>query len=309
MGKLNGGESGSRTIPFKQANDGGPARTLRQRCDSDRCYSNPPESQSLLAGFPVPRAGIIPSSCVPWPGGWSRPWAGDGRDGPARLPMPAKRIMHRVHTRNRRLHRGKTAIRMLTIVMAKVRSWAPPSFPRATPFETHSGSLLSLPNASTSAIHPANRSALYRGSPRRPHLPGGTHMRLLVVRGSDASHHPRYGRLPPELAVSSLHRALLLADRNRNHLTFRIGASGGVVRRREVAAGPQDSTSQWTVRKRPGIDTIPGRFPKLVAHRGFEPLISALRGRCPRPLDECAATTTENTTFGFRPSDVRAPGG
>ena len=26
----------------------------------------------------------------------------------------------------------------------------------------------------------------------------------------------------------------------------------------------------------------------LVAHRGFEPLISALRGRCPRPLDECA---------------------
>ena len=27
----------------------------------------------------------------------------------------------------------------------------------------------------------------------------------------------------------------------------------------------------------------------LVAHRGFEPLISALRGRCPGPLDECAA--------------------
>lgn len=26
----------------------------------------------------------------------------------------------------------------------------------------------------------------------------------------------------------------------------------------------------------------------LVAHRGFEPLISALRGRCPRPLDEWA---------------------
>ncbi len=26
----------------------------------------------------------------------------------------------------------------------------------------------------------------------------------------------------------------------------------------------------------------------MVAHRGFEPLISALRGRCPRPLDECA---------------------
>ena len=26
----------------------------------------------------------------------------------------------------------------------------------------------------------------------------------------------------------------------------------------------------------------------LVAHTGFEPVISALRGRCPRPLDECA---------------------
>ena len=29
----------------------------------------------------------------------------------------------------------------------------------------------------------------------------------------------------------------------------------------------------------------------LVAHRGFEPLISALRGRCPGPLDECATPT------------------
>src|SRR6476620_5722636 len=28
--------------------------------------------------------------------------------------------------------------------------------------------------------------------------------------------------------------------------------------------------------------------PELVAHTGFEPVISALRGRCPRPLDECA---------------------
>jgi hypothetical protein len=27
----------------------------------------------------------------------------------------------------------------------------------------------------------------------------------------------------------------------------------------------------------------------LVAHTGFEPVISALRGRCPRPLDECAS--------------------
>ena len=28
----------------------------------------------------------------------------------------------------------------------------------------------------------------------------------------------------------------------------------------------------------------------MVAHTGFEPVISALRGRCPRPLDECAIT-------------------
>jgi hypothetical protein len=25
----------------------------------------------------------------------------------------------------------------------------------------------------------------------------------------------------------------------------------------------------------------------VVPHTGFEPVISALRGRCPRPLDEC----------------------
>ncbi len=44
----------------------------------------------------------------------------------------------------------------------------------------------------------------------------------------------------------------------------------------------------------------------LVAHRGFEPLISALRGRCPRPLDECAvplrisATTPRGQGIGRR---------
>ncbi len=27
---------------------------------------------------------------------------------------------------------------------------------------------------------------------------------------------------------------------------------------------------------------------QLVAHTGFEPVISSLRGRCPKPLDECA---------------------
>ena len=27
---------------------------------------------------------------------------------------------------------------------------------------------------------------------------------------------------------------------------------------------------------------------QVVAHAGFEPAISSLRGRCPKPLDECA---------------------
>ncbi len=31
----------------------------------------------------------------------------------------------------------------------------------------------------------------------------------------------------------------------------------------------------------------------LVAHTGFEPVISSLRGRCPKPLDECAISQTE----------------
>ncbi len=30
----------------------------------------------------------------------------------------------------------------------------------------------------------------------------------------------------------------------------------------------------------------------MVAHTGFEPVISALRGRCPEPLDECAIDLT-----------------
>ena len=32
-----------------------------------------------------------------------------------------------------------------------------------------------------------------------------------------------------------------------------------------------------------------GGIQSLVAHTGFEPVISSLRGRCPRPLDECAS--------------------
>ena len=52
-------------------------------------------------------------------------------------------------------------------------------------------------------------------------------------------------------------------------------------------------------RKYPNLTSLSGLVPSvgagnwdlfemLVAHTGFEPVISALRGRCPRPLDECA---------------------
>jgi hypothetical protein len=40
----------------------------------------------------------------------------------------------------------------------------------------------------------------------------------------------------------------------------------------------------------------------MVAHTGFEPVISALRGRCPRPLDECALlryALYSNPSFGI----------
>ena len=39
----------------------------------------------------------------------------------------------------------------------------------------------------------------------------------------------------------------------------------------------------------------------MVAHTGFEPVISALRGRCPRPLDECATFTSLAGDRGFEP--------
>ena len=39
-----------------------------------------------------------------------------------------------------------------------------------------------------------------------------------------------------------------------------------------------------------GVEVVSAR--KLVPHTGFEPVISALRGRCPRPLDECGNGAT-----------------
>ena len=44
----------------------------------------------------------------------------------------------------------------------------------------------------------------------------------------------------------------------------------------------------------------------LVAHTGFEPVISSLRGRCPRPLDECAtlADHSEHISHFSRPDST-----
>ncbi len=39
----------------------------------------------------------------------------------------------------------------------------------------------------------------------------------------------------------------------------------------------------------------------MVAHTGFEPVISSLRGRCPKPLDECATKRLAGEE-GFEPS-------
>src|SRR5574338_46320 len=50
----------------------------------------------------------------------------------------------------------------------------------------------------------------------------------------------------------------------------------------------------------------------LVPHTGFEPVVSALRGRCPRPLDECGTERRRHATRGpvdgrtMIPNDRRA---
>ena len=45
----------------------------------------------------------------------------------------------------------------------------------------------------------------------------------------------------------------------------------------------------------------------LVAHTGFEPVISALRGRCPGPLDECATQEERPSGLGPTASIPEAP--
>ena len=50
-----------------------------------------------------------------------------------------------------------------------------------------------------------------------------------------------------------------------------------------------------------------GAILSLVAHTGFEPVISSLRGRCPRPLDECATHTyTSKNSKKFTSSEAKS---
>lgn len=45
-------------------------------------------------------------------------------------------------------------------------------------------------------------------------------------------------------------------------------------------------------RKAPDLASNQGLLLELVAHTGFGPVISSLRGTRPRPLDECAGNTS-----------------
>ncbi len=50
---------------------------------------------------------------------------------------------------------------------------------------------------------------------------------------------------------------------------------------------------------------LPGILGEWVAHTGFEPVISALKERRPRPLDECASEIHTNAVYTLRGSDVK----
>ena len=56
-----------------------------------------------------------------------------------------------------------------------------------------------------------------------------------------------------------------------------------------AAVGGEHERQSTETRTPPGRGSggVRGVFRDLVPHTGFEPVISALRGRCPGPLDEC----------------------
>lgn len=67
------------------------------------------------------------------------------------------------------------------------------------------------------------------------------------------------------------------------------------VRTPNMNGGRASSTRRYLTPKKykqppRGVAFVPFMGPVLlVAHTGFEPVVSSLRGRCPGPLDECAA--------------------
>jgi hypothetical protein len=59
------------------------------------------------------------------------------------------------------------------------------------------------------------------------------------------------------------------------------------------------------------LDPAERKGTSLVPHTGFEPVISALRGRCPRPLDECGAerrAERHDGGQGYQRSRAGSPG-
>lgn len=61
-----------------------------------------------------------------------------------------------------------------------------------------------------------------------------------------------------------------------------------MTRPREEFGGVYGSRTRHHLIESQRSKPIDGDAMKLVAHAGFEPAISSLRGRHPRPLDECA---------------------
>ncbi len=92
---------------------------------------------------------------------------------------------------------------------------------------------------------------------------------------------------------------------------------GGFARGVTCGVTPKTNVARRIPNKEVGTTRrwIAGRRGNLVAHTGFEPVIFALRGRCPGPLDECAtligwgswARTRASRFRVWRPTARRIP--
>ena len=85
---------------------------------------------------------------------------------------------------------------------------------------------------------------------------------------------------------------------------LRLPGHGSTIRRISSAAAGTRATG--IRRPDPDVDRADGD--RLVPHTGFEPVISALRGRCPGPLDECGPVGAGGVAgpVGMIPAERRA---